>query len=747
MGKGSARSSIDSAYRLGIISAFSYSTMSDNSADMVIELESMGYYVKRVPTIFTVSGSTFTMDTLLVIDEVEREPHLLDILKCVAQKYGQDRFGYVFRVETEVLGGVDTLTDGRMAILSKDNSPNGYICKRVYSYVDIPTWIQHLVDWCWNSSRNPTESPQEQLEYQLGSHTDLVPSQIGARELLIKQIPFIGVAGEYDPTGAVIEHSTLEGIKGNINLYPNKETDRLPWQPIEVDEVYVSSNDITAEQNEYFKKQYEYEYSVGEFSPTKEQEKFMTKNVGGKFTNPNREVGINQGGIVSRTRKAFEEDMLAIISAYRGEYTEQENEKRNAKLCLELRKDYFGYRTNKGAWKDPDGELSYEKSLLVNTRGDISYDDFRKVIHGLAVAFEQYAYIIKKGKGEPAYLIVTETGEEQVLGSSLSVDKLTDTLIQYKAQHSGGLGYTVLGYRKGKKELTPKDAKTKNVKGQRMEIVYQGYGADDENTSVGLLRGSRQQIYANRKITMGCKDHYNHSFEDGASQRAWEEGVAAEKCGEPISDFYRRKRASFYEQEYDRLQSKNQAGYDGYSMSNNARDAYDSGEMPLSKWTKSEIMDGIEQILKDNNLLKYKAELQKLPLTTLKDKFLIRTSWHHTSKTYNKTDFYSIDEDEVENLNDNVMAELAKGVADAKAKKKEPIPEKPIEYVKCAYEVWEGTGRRGKYIKYTAYGIREGSWIRLKDGTKKDTSGRHFFRAVAVTKDEYDKASNYPSTM
>ena len=33
------------------------------------------------------------------------------------------------------------------------------------------------------------------------------------------------------------------------------------------------------------------------------------------------------------------------------------------------------------------------------------------------------------------------------------------------------------------------------------------------------------------------------------------------------------------------------AGYHGYSMSNNAVAAYDNGEMPLSKWTKSAILN------------------------------------------------------------------------------------------------------------------------------------------------------------
>ena len=81
----------------------------------------------------------------------------------------------------------------------------------------------------------------------------------------------------------------------------------------------------------------------------------------------------------------------------------------------------------------------------------------------------------------------------------------------------------------------------------------------------------------------------------------------------------------------------NEAGYSGFSMSNNAVDAYMSGEMPLSKWTKQAIIDRVEKI--DSS----KVDLVKqLPITILKDKLLWNSSWHHTSMHYNKTEFYSM---------------------------------------------------------------------------------------------------------
>lgn len=55
-------------------------------------------------------------------------------------------------------------------------------------------------------------------------------------------------------------------------------------------------------------------------------------------------------------------------------------------------------------------------------------------------------------------------------------------------------------------------------------------------------------------------------------------------------------------------------GYRGYSMSNNAVDAYNDGEMPLSKWTKRELLDAIEA---ENN----KINVSKLTSEELRDNF------------------------------------------------------------------------------------------------------------------------------
>ena len=76
------------------------------------------------------------------------------------------------------------------------------------------------------------------------------------------------------------------------------------------------------------------------------------------------------------------------------------------------------------------------------------------------------------------------------------------------------------------------------------------------------------------------------------------------------------------------------AGYCNFSMSNNAVAAYQGGERPISKWTK-------ESILTYFNNDKTRKIFSELKVTDLKEILLEVSSWHHTSKNYNRTDFYS----------------------------------------------------------------------------------------------------------
>lgn len=86
-------------------------------------------------------------------------------------------------------------------------------------------------------------------------------------------------------------------------------------------------------------------------------------------------------------------------------------------------------------------------------------------------------------------------------------------------------------------------------------------------------------------------------------------------------------------------------GYDGKSMSNRARAAYELGEKPMSKWTKDEIIKAVNNYLYDEEPETAISidEIKALPAWLLRQEFLTCRSWHHTGALYNVTDFYGLD--------------------------------------------------------------------------------------------------------
>lgn len=86
-------------------------------------------------------------------------------------------------------------------------------------------------------------------------------------------------------------------------------------------------------------------------------------------------------------------------------------------------------------------------------------------------------------------------------------------------------------------------------------------------------------------------------------------------------------------------------GYDGKSMSNRARAAYELGEKPMSKWTKDEIIEAVEDYLYEEEPETAISidEIKALPAWLLRQEFLTCRSWHHTGALYNVTDFYGLD--------------------------------------------------------------------------------------------------------
>ncbi len=170
-----------------------------------------------------------------------------------------------------------------------------------------------------------------------------------------------------------------------------------------------------------------------------------------------------------------------------------------------------------------------------------------------------------------------------------------------------------------------------------------------------------------------------------------------------------------------KVRGKNMSGYAGFSMSNNAVMAYNNGEMPLSKWTKTEILEAV-QIAVDEGEVSIKfdlALLKKVKVVDLKHCLLYKSSWHHTSSHYNKTDFYSLDIDRLEELTEEDVLKMSE-------KKTEKKAEPQAELWKCTFLEWSGSRRHPKAIEVTEVGEVKGDWFYRKDGSKKKTTANGF---------------------
>lgn len=155
------------------------------------------------------------------------------------------------------------------------------------------------------------------------------------------------------------------------------------------------------------------------------------------------------------------------------------------------------------------------------------------------------------------------------------------------------------------------------------------------------------------------------------------------------------------------------AGYaDDFSMSNNAIDAYDRGLRPRSKWTKSDILDALPA-----NARAY-LQLDEYPLEFLREYFLYPEEWHHTSKLYNKTEFYrprinSID-DTPEDVQDLYRVWLQRQQKAQAAKTAAP------RKARVTYTHWID---KRTHRTVTEYALVRGPWIYTQSGLRKRADG------------------------
>ena len=121
----------------------------------------------------------------------------------------------------------------------------------------------------------------------------------------------------------------------------------------------------------------------------------------------------------------------------------------------------------------------------------------------------------------------------------------------------------------------------------------------------------------------------------------------------------------------------NKKGYVGKSMSVRAKKAYENNEMPMSAWTKEDMIDEIESIISFYELELDLALFRKLTKDQIQNKFMRNSSWHHTGCLFNQTNFYEIKEEWVITMTNEKLEQLIQDRKDyLEATKEERAKEK-----------------------------------------------------------------------
>lgn len=170
------------------------------------------------------------------------------------------------------------------------------------------------------------------------------------------------------------------------------------------------------------------------------------------------------------------------------------------------------------------------------------------------------------------------------------------------------------------------------------------------------------------------------------------------------------------------------SGYDGFSMSNNARDAYSEGAVPLSKITA------------------WWVKLHKIPCTVTQLKALIALDevgtgeWHHTGMHFNETGFYRPDE-----VREQVEA-LSRETIDAAVETVRKKKDEGEVHLDCHVEWLEWFGRGVRPDEHTASGATvrvkgQTAYVEFADGstmTKRLSATGFYFESAVDRKARLD---------
>lgn len=131
---------------------------------------------------------------------------------------------------------------------------------------------------------------------------------------------------------------------------------------------------------------------------------------------------------LSRIYQHSKESNMGMITAYRGQFSVQQNEKRNSQLISDIRSAGFGYVPVEGHYVEnpgtPEEQKVTEKSFLVISSANDS-GRLKFFLQRSGIKYDQDSVLYKDAASDEAILIGTASGRWPGLNTEVNVGKWT----------------------------------------------------------------------------------------------------------------------------------------------------------------------------------------------------------------------------------------------------------------------------------------------------------------------------------
>jgi len=141
---------------------------------------------------------------------------------------------------------------------------------------------------------------------------------------------------------------------------------------------------------------------------------------------------------------------VGIITAFRGEYTLEENTRKNKELASSLRSLGFGYTWVDGAWIENKGtdEESHVSEVSILVAGEPGTDDkLFNALQSAAMKYNQDAFVFKGSNDNAKIGIYDKNGKVEITFDNARLDRIGDVYTRLRSGSHSNRSFVFEGER------------------------------------------------------------------------------------------------------------------------------------------------------------------------------------------------------------------------------------------------------------------------------------------------------------